>query len=143
MVGRAWIVAVASLSLLGACSSQQAPSEAGAADVDAGKDAGGVVVDVSDFVSDAAICELTAHLLTREAAPGDCTFDLDQAAPYPDQVRVRSGTTIIPRDDIEGWVYQPGFAAIELRGSFCQMVRDGTIGSLDMLFGCPPGLPVP
>jgi hypothetical protein len=57
-------------------------------------------------------------------------------------VRVEVGNAVIPPSDRDGWVYEPGMMAITLTGSYCQAVRDGTLGELVMLFGCPVG-PIP
>jgi hypothetical protein len=92
-------------------------------------------------VSSCGACDISAHPLTRLSAPTDCTFEIGQLPPDPNNVRVRATMTsrvvIVPQNDPNGWVYDPGMLSVTLDGSSCQLVREGTFTNLDMLFGCP------
>jgi hypothetical protein len=126
---------------LAACSSQAASDPGADAAVDRQVD--GVDIYVSEQLPpDGANCAPTSHALVRQAPPSDCTFTLDSAPPSPSVVRVLAGTSIIPPSDTNGWVYEPRMLSITLSGSYCQSVRDGTLGELRMIFGCT-GSPIP
>jgi hypothetical protein len=132
------LVGVAGLLLL-ACSSQNSPQgPPGGSGGSAGSDAGS---PVDGYPSCNTNCGLTTHPLVRQSAPNDCTFEVGQIPPDPNNVRVRAtmnaAAVTVPQDDLNGWVYEPGMLSITLEGSFCERVRDGTLTDLLMLFGCP------
>ena len=128
------VVVAAFCSLaLAACSSQ-----ANAARADAGEvsDTGPPIVDVGQSMDEN--CGPTGHAVTWGQPPSDCTIDLPQVPPSPVNLWVTAeGTTVVPRDDVNGWSFEAGTMAITLNGTFCQAVLDGTITNLVVVFGCP------
>ncbi len=80
--------------------------------------------------------ELVAALDSIASQVNSCTFSLDAVPPVPANVTVTGDGNIIPRNDNNGWVYEPGMGSITLTGEYCQRVVTGTIQNVVAIFGC-------
>ena len=58
-------------------------------------------------------------------------------------MRVQLNGTTVPANDTNGWLFEPGYAAITLVGSSCDQLRNSPGHSITVLYGCPPGPPLP
>jgi hypothetical protein len=136
-----WLSVLFTLALATCSSTTAAPGPDSAVDPDANP----TPADAGDAVAPGTCDTQCAPLrvtLTRAAAPEDCTFAIGRVPPDPTNVRVHNGSMTVPQSDTDGWAYEPGMMAITLAGSYCVSVRDGTITTLTMLFGCP-SCPIP
>ena len=53
-------------------------------------------------------------------------------------VYVGSGMTRIPYDATNGWTYtDPNDSAVEVYGSWCNMIQAAGAGAVQIIFGCP------
>jgi len=69
-----------------------------------------------------------------------CTFRLASEPTDPAAVFVFfDDATAVPRDmtRTEGWDYAPDARSITFYGGPCDALRDGTVGDVDVVFGCP------
>jgi len=81
--------------------------------------------------------DLETAMQAISAQVASCTFSLDSQPPVPDNVAVEADGTRFPRDATNGWEYGASPMTIELHGSACSKVKDGTLKSVKILFGCP------
>ncbi len=66
-----------------------------------------------------------------------CVIELDEAPAAPHLVHIYIDGQEVPRNHIEGWEYTDGtFTAIELHGSYCEMLKDGENHDLTATFAC-------
>jgi hypothetical protein len=79
--------------------------------------------------------------ITSAIATDACHLLLNAAPDDPSQVSITYDGMTIPRDDTDGWDFNPGSSvAITLNGSACQNLvrnRNGPLG-LDVYYGCVP-----
>jgi von Willebrand factor type A domain len=80
--------------------------------------------------------ELVAALDSIASQVNSCTFSLDAVPPVPANVTVTGDGNIIPRNDNNGWVYEPGMLSITLTGEYCQRVVTGALQNVAAIFGC-------
>ena len=93
--------------------------------------------------------QLTAALSTIAVAVASCVFNLGSVPPDPSNVVVQfNGDKSLraPRDTTQtnGWNYTSSAnTTIQLYGSWCANVTNGTYKSAKVLMGCPNGPPIP
>jgi hypothetical protein len=80
--------------------------------------------------------ELVTALEAIASQINSCTFALDARPPNPSNVTVEGDGNIIPANDANGWVYDPGMQGIILTGEYCARVVSGAIQSVVARFGC-------
>ena len=85
--------------------------------------------------SDAA--SLVSALGTISDAEVSCRFALASAPPDRTNVNVFLDDAPTPRDTGDGFVLSDDGLTIELEGTACQALRDGTVGNVRFEFGCP------
>jgi hypothetical protein len=84
--------------------------------------------------------DVVAALATIQGQANSCVFNLAQVPPDPTNIAIRgSGNTRVPQDPthVEGWDYGPGMRSVQLYGSYCAHVVDGTLTDIQAIFGCP------
>jgi hypothetical protein len=84
--------------------------------------------------------DVVAALSSIQGQANSCVFNLRQVPPDPSNIAVRgSNNTRIPQDPThaEGWDYGPGMKSVQLYGSYCAHVVDGTLTDIQAIFGCP------
>jgi len=80
--------------------------------------------------------QLVAALNSIGTQVTSCTFTLDTVPPNPANVRVEGDGRVIPPNDVNGWVYEPGMRSITLKGTYCDDVLNMTTQNVVVLFGC-------
>lgn len=80
--------------------------------------------------------ELVAALDSITSQVNSCTFSLDAIPPAPANVTVTGDGNIIPRNDTNGWIYEPDMLSITLTGTYCQQVMTGALQNVVATFGC-------
>jgi hypothetical protein len=97
----------------------------------------------TDFFPATSPDQLVAALNNIAVAVASCVFSLGKAPPDPGNVAVEfdgNSSLRAPRDinQVDGWNYtSPANTTIQLFGSWCQKVTDGTYKSAKILMGCP------
>ena len=83
--------------------------------------------------------DLAAALDAITFAVTTCTFPLVTRPLDPNFVSVTVGSRLLPRDPThtEGWDYVMNGAAIEVFGSVCTELKNGTALTAGVHFGCP------
>lgn len=67
-----------------------------------------------------------------------CTFDWSDPPPVPDNIAVKVGGVKAPRDSNDGWEYTSAdHRSIEVRGSWCDMIKTTASNVVEIVFGCP------
>jgi hypothetical protein len=69
-----------------------------------------------------------------------CSFPLSMAPPHPDYVGVEANMTSVPHDPTHanGWDFGPNDTSIQLYGTWCNQLQNGTITNVQAIFGCGP-----
>jgi hypothetical protein len=84
--------------------------------------------------------ELTAALSAIGGQVISCTFAIP-LPPVPDHIAVVADGARIPRDAATGWEYGPGMTSIDLHGTWCTNLQNGTIQNVEVAFGCQDIVP--
>lgn len=85
--------------------------------------------------------DLGAVLGSIAAAQVSCVFELDQPPKDPDLTNVYFDQTVVPYDDVDGWVWKPSPSVIELYGKACQELKAGQVARVQITTGCPTEAP--
>jgi hypothetical protein len=86
--------------------------------------------------------DLNTALAAIVGAVASCTFSLGKAPPVPTNVAIQfngDDTLRAPQDTTQtnGWDYTSGlYTGIQLYGSWCDNVKNGTYTSVQILMGC-------
>jgi hypothetical protein len=89
--------------------------------------------------------QLTAALSSIVGKVASCTFNLGKTPPDPSNIAIEfdgNSSLRAPRDTTHanGWDYtSPASTSIQLFGSWCDKVTNGTYKSARVLMGCPGG----
>lgn len=97
------------------------------------------------FYSVTSSAELRTALLAIASAVSDCTFQLGDAPPAPDEVAVDVGSMRVSRDPTHanGWDYGDAEKkTIVLYGPICEDVKSGKVKEAGISWTCP-GVPIP
>jgi hypothetical protein len=84
--------------------------------------------------------DVVAALGAIQGQVNSCVFNLAQVPPDPTNIAVlATGGAKVPKDPThtEGWDYGPGMMSVQLYGSYCAHVVDGTLTDVKAIFGCP------
>ena len=84
--------------------------------------------------------DVVAALGAIQGQVNSCVFNLNQVPPDPTNIAIRAtGGAKIPKDPThtDGWDYGPGMTSVQLYGSYCAHVMDGTLTDVQAIFGCP------
>jgi hypothetical protein len=66
-----------------------------------------------------------------------CDFQLDTVPEDPDQIYVWANDSIsLPRDDPDGWRYDPSGNRLTFQGAACDDIQNGVTTDIDVVFGC-------
>ncbi|HOX45200.1 MAG TPA: vWA domain-containing protein [Myxococcota bacterium] len=65
-----------------------------------------------------------------------CNLALNQVPEYPNYLFVFFDGVAVPRDG--NWTYNAANNTIEFTGAYCEQLRGGTVGKVDVLMGCRP-----
>lgn len=74
---------------------------------------------------------------------GSCEFKSDEEPPDPENVAVYVNKELIEKNADQGWKYGDTWRDIKLTGSYCEAINAGEDTNVQILFGCPGGLPFP
>jgi hypothetical protein len=87
--------------------------------------------------------ELSSAFDQIAAAVASCDYVLDTAPPNATDIFVyfNDDPTAVPRDDTNGWSYDPVTKKLTFNGSSCDQVKSGTVTDIDVVFGCPGPVP--
>ena len=69
----------------------------------------------------------------------DCTFPLGDAPPVPENIGVRVGTKLAPKDatHTDGWDYTgPDNTTVKVYGSWCDQIKTSAANTVQMVFAC-------
>jgi hypothetical protein len=83
-----------------------------------------------------SLAQLNAVLAQIGGQVIGCNLALNQVPEYPNYLFVFFDGVAVPRDG--NWTYNAGSNTIEFTGSFCDQLRDGSVGKVDVLMGCRP-----
>jgi hypothetical protein len=72
-----------------------------------------------------------------------CTFMLSSTPPDANNIGVYLDKALVPKDDINGWSFGASAQTIVLNGGTCDKVTSGTASTVQVVFGCPGGPPLP
>ena len=71
-----------------------------------------------------------------------CTFALDVVPDDLSEIYVffDLDPNGVPMDATNGWTYDPATNSVTFHGTACEMIKDGTIVDIDIVYGCnmPP-----
>jgi hypothetical protein len=84
--------------------------------------------------------DVVAALSAIQGQANSCVLNLSQTPPDPTNIAIRaSDGTKVPKDTthVEGWDYGAGMKSVQLYGSYCAHVVDGTLTDIQAIFGCP------
>jgi len=83
--------------------------------------------------------DVVAALATIQGQANSCVFNLTQVPPDPSNINIRGGGMKIPQDltHTNGWDYGPAMKSVQLYGSYCTSVMNGTLTDVQAIFGCP------
>jgi von Willebrand factor type A domain len=82
--------------------------------------------------------QLVATLKTIQRKIASCEFKLEKVPAMAENVVVKAGSTVIPKD-ASGWDYgDASMTSIVLKGSYCDQVMAGTITNIEAVFPCVP-----
>lgn len=71
-----------------------------------------------------------------------CTVPLRGPVTDPMMTNVYFDCDVLPFSDINGWTWEgDGYDTILLHGSFCQALKNGDVGEVQVLTGCPTEVP--
>jgi hypothetical protein len=81
---------------------------------------------------------VTALNRIQTIAMGMCTFPLGTPDPHsdPTKVTVTVDGVVSPKDDPNGWHYEPGMSSITFSGTTCDYLMKGTLKTVQVLYGC-------
>lgn len=86
--------------------------------------------------------DLEMALQAIAAAVASCTFQLDEVPPNPNEIYIffDLDPAGVPMDPTDGWTYDPATNTVTFHGASCQAIKDGTVVSIDIVYGCnmPP-----
>ena len=84
--------------------------------------------------------QLRAALDEIAAIVFDCSFALDVVPEQPDWVWAFFDGSPVPHDPqhLDGFDYIPQGNAVEFYGSWCDKLRRGLVGSIEIKMGCAP-----
>jgi hypothetical protein len=97
----------------------------------------------SHFYLASDMSTLTAALGSITGQISSCLFPLKMAPPVLNDstkvgVYVGAGMTRIPYDATDGWNYtDTSDSAVEVQGSWCDMIQAAGAGAVQIIFGCP------
>jgi hypothetical protein len=97
----------------------------------------------SHFYLASDMSTLTAALGSITGQISSCLFPLKMAPPVLNDstkvgVYVGAGMTRIPFDATDGWTYtDTSDSAVEVHGSWCDMIQAAGAGAVQIIFGCP------
>jgi hypothetical protein len=88
--------------------------------------------------------ELVAAMSAIAGQVVSCSLRLNAALPSPADTAVDADGMRVPRDPTHqnGWDYGDGNTSVQVYGSWCDRLKDGTIKNVDITFGCP-GMAIP
>lgn len=88
--------------------------------------------------SNAAELEMALETIAGGVITPSCSYELVSLPPEPDNVTVTVDGTAVPRDPNHqnGWDYHPDASTITFFGSYCDMLINGSIGSVAFVYGC-------
>ncbi|MDX2021401.1 MAG: VWA domain-containing protein [Deltaproteobacteria bacterium] len=85
------------------------------------------------FFSAGSEQELTSALGTIASQAAECTFNLGQVPPAPENIAVElNGTRLTPAD----WSYGAGNRSVIIKGSWCDKLKKGDVTQAQVKFGC-------
>lgn len=83
--------------------------------------------------------ELVTSLKIITGVVSDCTFPLGEAPPVPENIGVRVGTKLAPKDamHMDGWDYTgPDNMTVKVYGSWCDQIKTTAANTVQMVFAC-------
>jgi hypothetical protein len=83
--------------------------------------------------------ELVTSLKVITGVVSDCTFPLGEAPPVPENIGVRVGTKLAPKDTThtDGWDYTgPDNMTVKVYGSWCDQIKTSAANTVQMVFAC-------
>jgi hypothetical protein len=83
--------------------------------------------------------DVVAALAMIQGQANSCVFNLAQVPPDPSNIAIRGGGMKIPQDltHTNGWDYGPAMKSVQLYGTYCTSVVNGTLTDVQAIFGCP------
>lgn len=103
-------------------------------------EAGGVpAVGATKFYNASDQASLDAALAVIAEKTLGCVFTLQDTPPNPDEIFVFfDNTDSIPRDAslVDGWQYDPATNQVTFYGPSCDLLKQGQVTDVDIVFGC-------
>lgn len=84
--------------------------------------------------------DLVAALTQITQRVSNCVFPLDMKPPSPNDVAVNLGGKRLTKD--VDWKYGANMGSIEVTGASCEMLKAGSVETVEIVFGCP-NVPIP
>jgi len=79
--------------------------------------------------------DLVAALQAIGSQVISCTFEIP-VPPDPNNIAVDADGMRVPKDPSNGWSYGPNMTSIQLNGSWCTNLQNGTVTSVEATFAC-------